>query len=69
MPRNHLPVCLRLRDGTISFGAICQLPAVRAGNVMAESRAVSIYPWRIRSARGRRKSRIAAVSATGKAIS
>lgn len=58
-----------LRNGTISFGAICQLPAVRAGNVMAESRAVSIYPWQIRSARGRRKSWIAASSATGKAIS
>jgi len=53
----------------ISFGGICQLPAVRVGNVIAESRAVSIYPWQIRSARGRGKPRIAAALGIGKVIS
>ena len=65
--RPSINMSTALRDGTISFGGICQLPAVRAGNVIAESRAVSIYPWQIRSARGRRKSRIAAALVSGKA--
>ncbi len=38
-----------------SCGAIFPLPADRAGNVMVESHAVSIFLWPTRSAPGRRK--------------